>query len=54
MLRKLLLIIFAIISLSASQKSKTIAYAQDDMANDFRKAQVYEVRDAFAKHPNMT
>lgn len=53
MLRTLTLIILAIISLSASDKIRTIAYAQDDMANDFRKAQVYEVRDAFKKHPNI-
>ncbi len=33
---------------------KTIAFAQDTMANDFRKAQVYEVRDAVAKYPNLS
>lgn len=32
---------------------KTVAFAQDNMANDFRKAQVYEVRDAVAKHKNL-
>lgn len=32
---------------------KTIAFAQDTMANDFRKAQVYEVRDAAARHPGI-
>lgn len=38
--------------LSASDQGvKTIAFAQDTMANDFRKAQVFEVRDAVAKHP---
>lgn len=31
--------------------SKVIAFAQDTMANDFRKAQVFEVRDAVAKQP---
>lgn len=32
---------------------RVIAFAQDTMANDFRKAQVYEVRDAAAKHPGI-
>lgn len=32
---------------------KVIAFAQDTMANDFRKAQVYEVRDEVAKHANL-
>lgn len=33
--------------------TKTIAFAQDTMANDFRKAQVYEVRDELAKYPDV-
>ncbi|MFA6195489.1 MAG: substrate-binding domain-containing protein [Sulfurimonas sp.] len=33
---------------------KTIAFAQDTMANDFRKAQVFEVRDAVAKNANLS
>jgi ribose transport system substrate-binding protein len=37
----------------ATQK-KVIAFAQDTMANDYRKAQVFEVRDAVAKHPELT
>jgi ribose transport system substrate-binding protein len=32
---------------------KTIAFAQDTLGNDFRKAQVYEVRDEASKYPNM-
>lgn len=32
---------------------KTIAFAQDDMANDFRKAQVHEARDEVQKHSNL-
>jgi len=32
---------------------KVIAFAQDTMANDFRKAQVHEVRDEVAKHANL-
>ncbi|WP_339132518.1 MAG: substrate-binding domain-containing protein [Candidatus Electrothrix sp. GW3-4] len=38
---------------SASANEKTIAFAQDTMANDFRKAQVFEVRDAIAKHQEL-
>ncbi|MBN2870264.1 MAG: substrate-binding domain-containing protein [Campylobacterales bacterium] len=30
--------------------ARTIAFAQDTLANDFRKAQLFEVRDALAKH----
>lgn len=36
-----------------SDSIKTIAFAQDNMANDFRKAQVFEVRDAASKHKNL-
>lgn len=35
-------------------RAKTVAFAQDTLANDFRKAQVYEVRDALAKHRDVT
>ena len=38
---------------SASADEKVIAFAQDTMANDFRKAQVFEVRDAVAEHPGL-
>jgi len=38
------------IVLNVSAQSKTIAFAQDTMGNDFRKAQVYEVRDELSKH----
>ena len=34
--------------------TKVIAFAQDTMANDFRKAQVYEVRDEVAKNPALS
>lgn len=40
-------------AISLEADIKTIAFAQDTLSNDFRKAQVYEVRDAVAKHPNM-
>lgn len=36
-----------------AKDAKVIAFAQDNMANDFRKAQVYEVRDAVAKHQGL-
>lgn len=45
--------LFLISTLLFSKDVKTIAFAQDNMANDFRKAQVYEVRDAAAKHKNL-
>jgi len=32
---------------------KIIAFAQDTMANDYRKAQVFEVRDAVAEYPGL-
>ena len=38
---------------ASNLNGKTIAFAQDTMANDFRKAQVYEVRDAVAKHSGL-
>ena len=42
-----------IIPTAYSDDIKTIAFAQDTMANDFRKAQVFEVRDEAAKYPNL-
>ena len=38
---------------ATSANTKVIAFAQDTMANDFRKAQVFEVRDAVAEHPKL-
>lgn len=40
---------YATIMGAATTHQKTIAFAQDTMANDFRKAQVFEVRDAAVK-----
>ena len=48
----IILVLFTITTLNATE-IKTIAFAQDTMANDFRKAQVFEVRDAVAKHDNL-
>ena len=41
------------LAFNAYAESKTIAFAQDTMGNDFRKAQVYEVRDALSKYPEL-
>ena len=38
-------------SLSGTDHKRTVAFAQDTMRNDFRIAQVYEVRDALAAYP---
>lgn len=40
-------------SASLSADIKTIAFAQDTLGNDFRKAQVYEVRDEAVKYPDI-
>ena len=48
------LLLACIVSINVSaQNLKVIAFAQDTMANDFRKAQVFEVRDALASNPNI-
>ena len=53
-LLKITLVLLSIATLSsADQKIKIIAFAQDTMANDFRKAQVFEVRDAVAKQSGL-
>lgn len=40
--------------LYASAQTAVVAFAQDTMKNDFRKAQVFEVRDAVAKQGGMS
>lgn len=52
MLKRVLLLCLFIFPLYAS-KVKVIAFAQDTMANDFRKAQVFEARDAVLKHKDL-
>lgn len=49
-----LLATFCLVSgvLAADQRFR-LAFAQDTMANDFRKAQVFEVRDQAAKYPEL-
>ena len=57
MLRYLLLVLAILTSplLEASDTHKrVIAFAQDTMANDFRKAQVFEVRDEVSKYPELS
>jgi len=39
---------------AAGEAKKVIAFAQDTMTNDFRKAQVNEVRDEVAKYPQLS
>jgi len=49
----LISVLFCTYLLSNRYQLKTVAFAQDTMANDFRKAQVFEVRDAVAKQDNI-
>lgn len=54
-----ILIILAILSspithAAESDVSRVIAFAQDTMANDFRQAQVFEVRDEVSKYPEIS
>ena len=52
--KKVLLIIVVLFSnVYGVDKPKVIAFAQDNMANDFRKAQVYEVRDEISKYQDL-
>lgn len=48
-----LLFTVSVISVSLNADVKTIAFAQDTLGNDFRKAQVFEVRDEAGKYPNL-
>lgn len=49
-----LIALFLPFQAGAGGSKKVIAFAQDNMANDFRKAQVFEARDAAAKHPQLS
>lgn len=46
--------LFPSVSAWANETTAVVAFAQDTMQNDFRKAQVFEVRDAVAKHPQLS
>ncbi len=50
----ILLTLFSPLLAASADNKKIIAFAQDTMANDFRKAQVYEVRDEVAKHSHLS
>ena len=39
---------------ASDSNSRVIAFAQDTMANDFRKAQVFEVRDEVSKYQELS
>ena len=59
MMRTIRLVCMALVVLwlplsAAAGEKRVIAFAQDTMANDFRKAQVYEVRDEALKHPQLS
>lgn len=47
------MIICSSILAAAENNEKTVAFAQDTMANDFRKAQTSEVADALKKYPKI-
>ena len=47
------LLLFTLCLNASSNRLKTIAFAQDDMSNDFRIAQVYEARDEVKKHSDI-
>lgn len=57
MFRSVFLVLLLVSSpvLAASDSNRrVIAFAQDTMSNDFRKQQVFEVRDEVAKHPQLS
>ena len=57
MFRSICLIIVLLVpslSVASHNGKRVIAFAQDTMANDFRKAQVFEVRDEALKHPGIS
>jgi len=51
----LMKIVFLLLGLMelVGASNKIVAFAQDDMSNDFRKAQVFAVRDALKHYPNI-
>ncbi len=48
----LLIVLFPFLA-AAADRQLVIAFAQDAMKNDFRKAQVFEAREEAKKHPNV-
>ncbi len=47
------IVVYSSILAAAENNGKTVAFAQDTMANDFRKAQTREVADTLKKYPNI-
>lgn len=52
-LTMILALLSPLLAAAAEAERKVVAFAQDTMKNDFRKAQVLEVRDALAQHPGI-
>ena len=50
----LFLLILSPLSHASDKNSRLIAFAQDTMTNDFRRAQVFEVRDEVSKRPGIS
>jgi len=50
----ILLALICWIPAAAAEELRVIAFAQDTLANDFRKAQVEEVRSEVRKHPSLS
>ncbi|MFA6122094.1 MAG: substrate-binding domain-containing protein [Sideroxydans sp.] len=59
-MKRIMSILLVLLALGTSSSSyaeggnKVIAFAQDTMANDFRKAQVNEVKEEVEKHPQLS
>ena len=49
----LVFFILLLLVVNAEEKIKVIAFTQDTMANDFRKAQVFEAKDSAEKYENI-
>ena len=52
-MRYILIVLIIFLIGNAQENSKIIAFAQDTMANDFRKAQVFEARNSASKYENI-
>ena len=52
-MRYILIVLIIFLIGNAQENSKIIAFAQDTMANDFRKAQVFEAKDSAEKYENI-
>jgi len=53
MLFKFIFILLSTVVVMSANEIKVIAFAQDTMANDYRRSQVYEVRDSVKNHKNL-